>query len=136
MVFSGGYALIIAASTLAALLWGLSETGGDPIHRVRHAGTLAFMTLALAQLAHLANARRLPGDIGRRRTNWYVVGAVALALTLQLATVYISPLATILDVAPLDATDIAVIVALSLVPLLAGYLFRFAWAKATPPPSS
>ena len=87
------------------------------------------MTLALAQLAHLANARHLPGDVGQRRTNWYVVAAAGLALTLQMATVYVPPLARVLDVVPLDITDIAVMTALALVPLCGGYLFRFASAK-------
>jgi len=126
---SGGYALVIAAAAFAALLWGLSETGGDRIQAVRHAGTLTFMTLALAQIAHLVNARHLPGDVGARRINWYVAAAAGLAVALQLATVYVSPLARVLGVTPIDLTDIAVISALALAPLYCGYLFRFATAK-------
>jgi len=126
---SGGYALLMAAATFTALLWGLSETGGDRIQVVRHAGTLTFMTLALAQVAHLVNARHLPGDVGPRRINWYVAAAAGLAVALQMATVYVSPLARVLGVTPIDLTDIAVISALALAPLYGGYVFRFAAAK-------
>ncbi|MEO9115020.1 MAG: cation-transporting P-type ATPase, partial [Gemmatimonadaceae bacterium] len=129
VTISVGYALLIAAATLSALLWGLSKTGGDPMQTVRHAGTLAFMTLALAQLVHLVNARHLPGDIGPRPINWYVIAAAGFALTLQLATVYVSPLARVLDVAPIDVTDVAIITALALAPLCGGYVIRFAMAK-------
>jgi Ca2+-transporting ATPase len=129
VLISGGYALLIAAATLTALLWGLSETGGDRIQAFRHAGTLTFMTLALAQVTHLVNARHLPGDVGPRRINWYVVAAAGLAVALQLATVYVSPLARVLAVTPIDLTDIAVISALALAPLYGGYVFRFATAK-------
>jgi len=129
VVIAGVYSLLIAAATLSALLWGLSRTGGDPIQTVRHAGTLAFMTLALAQLAHLVNARHLPGETGPHRINWYVIAAAGLAVTLQLATVYVSPLARVLDVVPIDVTDVAIITALALVPLFGGYVIRFAMAK-------
>ncbi len=45
-----GYGLLITLSTLAAFLWALR-------HAPAAAPTVAFMTLALAQIAHLGNAR-------------------------------------------------------------------------------
>ena len=45
------YGLVITAATMGAFLWGLA-------YRPAQATTIAFMTLALAQILHLGNARQ------------------------------------------------------------------------------
>src|SRR5262249_24698897 len=86
------YGALITASTLGAYLWALRyEPGG--------AQTIAFTTLALAQTFHLGNARSVQAVTGLRRAlaNRYALGAVAISIGLQLAAVYVDPLAGILD---------------------------------------
>lgn len=125
LVASAGYAVLIAACALAALLWGLFGSDGSGAPDVaRRAITLTFMTIALTQLAHLANARYLPGERGGRPTNWYAFAALALTISLQLAAIYVPPLAAALGVVPLGARDLLVILSLALVPLWAGYVVR------------
>ena len=70
------YAALITLATLAAYAWGL-RSGDAP-----RAVTMAFMTLALAQLFHLGNARSRGPVLTPRRAmaNPWAVGAVALVL--------------------------------------------------------
>ena len=127
IVASAGYASIITACTFAALLWGLfGSQGSDAVDAGPRAMTLAFMTLALAQLTHLVNAHHLPEENGPRATNRYALAALVLTITLQMAAIYVRPLAGVLGVVPLGARDFAVVAGLALVPVLAGYLVRAA----------
>jgi Ca2+-transporting ATPase len=117
------YAAIIAGCTLAAFVWGLRVSdGGD----ARHATTLSFMTLALAQLFHLGNARGiLPVTTLRRAlANRYATGAMAIAVALQLLTVCYAPLAGVLGVRPLDMDEWLVVVLLASIPAVVGQLLR------------
>jgi P-type Ca2+ transporter type 2C len=111
-----GYAAVITAGTLAAYLIALD--GGSPTH----ARSVAFMTLALAQAVHLANARHaamvaLPRRFGRNR---WAIGALALVVALQLLAVYAPPVAEILGLTVLAPRDWAVVIPFALLPLLAG----------------
>jgi Ca2+-transporting ATPase len=119
-----GYAALIACCSLAAFAWGLAgiEGEGSP----RRAVTLAFMTLALAQIFHLGNARSdrpvtAPRDVLR---NPYALAAVVLAVGLQLLTAVLPPLATVLQVAPLSTTDWAIVVGLGLTPAIIGQMLK------------
>ena len=82
------------------------------------------MTLALAQLAHLTNARRLSRASGHRPANPYAIGALLLTIALQLLAVYVPPLARVLGVVPPGARDWLVVGALSLVPAAVGVVAR------------
>ena len=64
------------------------------------------MTLALAQIAHLGNARSERDVLAPRRAiaNRFALLGVGVALGLQLLTTA-GPLARILDVAPLSASE-------------------------------
>ena len=110
------YAALITIATLAAYVWGLRT--GEPDKAV----TIAFMTLALAQLFHLGNARsRSPVLSWRRVTaNVWALGAVPLVIALQFTAVYLPPLASVLRTVPLLPGDWIVIFALSALPAVMG----------------
>lgn len=115
-----GYAVVIAACALAAAWWGMRVRPDMPAY----ATTLAFMTLAFAQLFHLGNARSAEPVIRPSRivANPYALGAVALVLALQLIAASWAPLAHTLGVAPLGWNDWLLVGALGVVPGLAGQI--------------
>lgn len=103
-----GYGTLIAACSLAAYAWGGS--------------TLAFLTLALAQVFHLGNARSAaPVTVWHRAvSNRYALAAVALAVALQAAAMHYPPLTRVLGVTPPDARGWLVAITLATVPALLG----------------
>jgi Ca2+-transporting ATPase len=109
-------ALCVMAALAAALLW-LERPAPEAI-------TIAFLTLAMAQLWHVFSMRnRGSGWIANEITrNPWVWAALALCLGLLLLAVYWPPLAAVLSLAPPGAAGWALAVALSLAPLLAGQL--------------
>ena len=126
-ILSGGllratavHAGVIAGSTLAAFAWGRAAYPTEPAR----ATTLSFMTLALAQVLHLVNARSetpLPLRdliLGNR----FAVGAVVLTTALQVAAVQAEPLANVLGTRALSAGQALVVIALALIPAVAGQL--------------
>jgi Ca2+-transporting ATPase len=117
------YAALITAVTLAAYIYALNASPGEDGAR---AVTVAFMTLALAQLFHLGNARSRSAVLSRSAAtaNRWAIGAVALVLLLQLAAVYVAPLARLLRLAPLGFADWLLIVPLALVPAVVGQLLK------------
>jgi Ca2+-transporting ATPase len=102
------YGALIAAVAIAAF-----HLGGT---------TVAFMTLALAQILHLGNARSSDPVLAPRLAfaNRAAVGAVLLAIGLQLLTVFLDPLARVLRVTPLSGREWALVVALGTLPALLG----------------
>jgi Ca2+-transporting ATPase len=106
------YAALIAAVTVVAYV-----VGGT---------THAFMTLAFAQILHLGNARSAEPVLAPRRafSNHTAVGAVLLAIGLQLLAVFLEPLARVLRLTPLSARDWALILVLGALPALAGQLAK------------
>jgi Ca2+-transporting ATPase len=116
------YAAVIAAVTLTALGIGLAADSDN----LRHATTLSFMTLALAQVFHLANARQRGHVLSHDRAlaNPWALAAVALVVLLQIAAVTLQPLARILETEWLSARDWTIVLSLSLVPAVLGQLLR------------
>jgi Ca2+-transporting ATPase len=114
------FALLITASALTAFSWGLATGTRE------RAVTLCFMTLALAQLLHLGNARsRRPVlSLKRALANPWAVAAVPLVVVLQLFAVYWTPLARVLGTARLAGLDWLVVAGLSLVPAVVGQMHR------------
>ena len=112
------FGALITVVTLIAFIWALR--GPEPGHE--RAITVAFMTLALAQIFHLGNARgREPVLTWRRLTaNPWALAAVGLTLGLQLLAVYFPPLARVLQLVPLTTGDWLVIGPLALVPAIIG----------------
>jgi Ca2+-transporting ATPase len=110
--------LLLALMTLIAFAIGLSWYG-DEGEGLRHAVTLSFMTLALAQVFHAFNARSQMDSAFNARlfTNRWLWGAVVMCLLLQLAAVYVPFLQTVLYTVPLSLSDWAVVLGLSLLPI-------------------
>lgn len=104
------YAALIASVTIVAY-----ALGGT---------TAAFMTLALAQILHLGNARSARPVLSLRSAlaNRAAIAAVVLALGLQLLAAFFAPLARVLRIAPLSGGDWAVVVVLGAIPAIVGQL--------------
>lgn len=121
-----GFALLIALATLAAFVWGLSR--GD----AAAATTLAFMTLAFAQIFHLGNARSAGPVLspGRALANRYALAAVGLAGGLQLVAALSPPLSRVLHMTPLSAADWVVVLALGAAPATVGQAIKAVRAAA------
>jgi Ca2+-transporting ATPase len=86
--------------------------------------TVSFLTLALAQLWHVFNVRA-PGSSlfsNAITRNPYVWGALVLCVALLLVAVYVPAIASTLSVVPPDLDQWVLIVAASLVPLIAGQI--------------
>ena len=113
------YAALITASTLAAFLWALSRAP-------EQATTVSFMTLALAQIFHLGNARSgrsvlTPAQIFSNR---YAILALVVSVGLQLAALYLDPLPRVLALEPLDRSSWTVVLLAALTPAIAGQLLK------------
>jgi Ca2+-transporting ATPase len=106
------YATLIAAVTVAA--YALSGT------------TATFMTLALAQILHLGNARSASPVLSLRSAfaNRAAIAAVVLALGLQLLAAFLPPLATVLRVTPLSGREWGLVVVLGAAPAIVGQAAR------------
>ena len=117
-----GYALLISLCTLGAFSWGLAR---DPMSSA-HAGTLAFMTLAFAQILHLGNARSTSPVIAPARalSNRYALAAVLVTFGLQIMAVSLDPLARVLRLSPLTGVDWLVVLGLALVPAVVGQALK------------
>ena len=111
----GLHGLLMAGATLGSMAVALQVLDFDLLSAV----SVAFCTLALAQLWHVFNMR---GDIGRvfdneiTRNPW-IWGALALCLTLVLLAVYAPVLSGVLRLADPGAAGWFVIGVASLVPL-------------------
>jgi P-type Ca2+ transporter type 2C len=117
-----GYALLISVCTLAAFSWGLTHSRADSTH----ASTLAFMTLAFAQILHLGNARSASPVLAPARalSNLYALAAVLVTSALQIMAVTLDPLARVLGLSSLAGSDWLVVLGLASVPALAGQALK------------
>lgn len=113
------YASLITASTLGAYLLALD--GGE-----ERARTLAFTTLALAQILHLGNARSREPVLRRgiAGSNRFALGAVVLSVILQLIAVYFEPIAAVLGVTPLSLREWVVVIGLAAIPAVIGQTLK------------
>jgi Ca2+-transporting ATPase len=95
-------AVLITAVTLAVAIWGLMSG--------REWQTMAFLTLGAMQLSVAIALRGRPGTW----ENPFLLVAVGTAWFLQLAAVYVPPLAALLGTQPLPLIDLAVVTGVSL----------------------
>jgi Ca2+-transporting ATPase len=118
--------LLLAGVTLAIFFVGMQWYGTEGTG-LRHAVTMAFMTLALTQVFHAFNARsqRRSAFTDRLFTNRWLWGAVLACLGLQVAAVHVPPLQAALRTVPLTATDWGIVAASSLAPLGVVELVKF-----------
>jgi Ca2+-transporting ATPase len=120
--------LLVGAAALAALLVGRADS--DAAGR-----TMAFATIALAELAVVFAVRSPIDSAWRIGRNLYLVTAVLLSLALVLLAVYWEPVQEPLGTVSLDGSQLLVVAALSLMPLIVveltkGLLRRFALSRA------
>ena len=114
------YGALITAATLGAYLMYVNGP-------IRRAQTISFMTLAFAQLFHLANARSDAPMVGPKHlSNPYAVGALAFSILLQLFAIYVTPLARVLRVEPLGTRDWFVVVSFAVIPAVIGQAIKHA----------
>ena len=117
-----GYALLISVATLIAFGVGLTRIPEN----AAYATTLAFMTLAFAQIFHLGNARSGLPVLRPERvlSNPYALAAVFLTAGLQIMAVEFQPLAAVLETHPLGSEDWLIIGGLALVPAVMGQAIK------------
>jgi len=110
--------LLLAGVTLLAFFVGMHWHGTEG-EGLRQATTMAFMTLALAQVFHAFNARsqRRSAFTSRLFTNHWLWAAVVFCLMLQAAAVYLPFLQKVLQTVPPSVSDWGVIAACSLMPV-------------------
>jgi P-type Ca2+ transporter type 2C len=96
---------VMGAIILAAYAWALEAYGEGA-----QARTVALMTLVGVQIGHMFNCRSLSRSAfeGLFR-NWFIWGAIAIVIGLQLLAVYLTPLARVLQTVPPTTADWAVI---------------------------
>jgi Ca2+-transporting ATPase len=126
--------MLLAATTFGVFGLGLGWYGttGAGLDR---AVTLAFMTLALAQVVHVFSARSQNRSIFTRRlfTNGWLWAAVGLCVLLQLAAVYWPFLQTVLHTTPLGLADWGVIMGAILLPVAVIEAVKVAsWVRRAP----
>jgi Ca2+-transporting ATPase len=123
------YSVLITASTLAAFVWGLSRLETS-------ATSMAFMTLALAQILHLGNARSGRAVLDPRAvlSNCYALGAVLLSIMLQLGAIHIEPLADVLRVSPFTAEEWIVVMGCAVMPAVVGQVLKSRRAEGNDAP--
>ena len=109
---------LLAGVTLAAFFVGMRWDGADG-PGLRHAITISFMTLALAQVFHAFNARSRDHSAFTARlfTNGWLWTAVVACLLLQMAGVYVPLLQSVLQTVPLTLADWGLVLGCSLVPV-------------------
>lgn len=117
--------LLLAGVTLLAFFIGMRWHRIDD-EGLRRATTMAFMTLALAQVFHAFNARsqRRSALTSRLFTNIWLWAAVAMCLSLQAAAVSVPLLQQVLYTVTPTVSDWGVITACSLLPVAVVELFK------------
>ena len=110
--------LLIAGVTLFAFSIGMHWHGAEGTG-LRRATTMAFMTLALAQVFHAFSARSQSKSVlsARLFTNGWLWAAVAICLILQAAAVYLPLLQTVLHTVAPTISEWGVIVSCALLPV-------------------
>ena len=118
------YGLLITASTLVAYVWTLDA----PEAKSR---TVAFMTLALAQILHLGNARSKEAVLqpARAIANPFAVAAVALSGGLQILAATYDPLVSLLRLTRLEPSDWVIVAAAAGAPAVVGQMFKTVTAR-------
>jgi Ca2+-transporting ATPase len=106
---------LISTGTLASFGYALARYGPG-----KHANTLAFSTLTLAQLLHAFTCRSdrysVFGRDGLER-NPYLDAAIGASVVAQLGTLFVPPLRRLLGATPITLVDAAVITGGALAPL-------------------
>ncbi|HSL85781.1 MAG TPA: HAD-IC family P-type ATPase, partial [Bacteroidales bacterium] len=124
-ILIGFQGLMLAAGPLAAYLLSLNQV------EMVEARTVGFMTLAMVHLMQVFNVRRKNG-LGYDRTffrNPYLIGAMILTFSLQLAAVYLPILQNILRTASISYNMWIYVVIGTILPVIILQLIAFFSAK-------
>ncbi len=116
---AAAHAFVLAATTVAAYAWMLAR------HQPT-AGTVAFLTLATAQVLHLGNARSSQAVLTARSAvanRWALIAVLVCAVLLG-ASAHLPSLADVLVLQPLGPGEWLTVVAFGGVPAIAGQLWR------------
>lgn len=113
-----GWSVVIGAHVLGALAIALYYLG----YEEKQAVTVSFLTLALAKLWFVFNLRDRGTKVWHNDviSNKWMWGAWGMCLVLLLAAVYLGPLAFLLQTVPPGIDGWAVIILLSLIPVVLG----------------
>lgn len=122
-IFSSG--LFMTAAGLTAFLFELGSSAST-----ESSTTAAFLTMALSQTLHVFNERFGEGSMFSRRlfTNRYVWAAAAGTIALILASVFLSPLSTVLKTSVPSVEEWTVILAASFLPLVLSEVYKLVHA--------
>ena len=109
---------LLAGCTLAAFAVGMRWYGAEG-EGLRHAVTIAFMTLAMAQVLHAFSARSRTRSAltSRLFTNGWLWGATGICMALQVAAVEVPLLREVLKTVALSWGDWGVVMAGALTPV-------------------
>jgi len=121
-IILGIYGMFIAIAVMSAFGIALNVLNMNHTEAV----TVAFFTLALAQLWHVFNMRQIHSNffVNEITTNKYVWGALILCLGLVVAAVYSPGLSNVLDLTDPGFDGLVTIIGMSLVPLLLGQIMK------------
>ena len=113
LALGGAIALAVLAALALAVASGMEK---------ERATTVAFLSLAMAQLWHVFSMRHLESPWLRNEitTNPWVWGALAVCVGLLLAAVYVRPLAELLSISDPGAEGWTIALGTSVVPLAIG----------------
>lgn len=114
LVLIGWQGAMLAAITLAAYLWALNNYGEGP-----HARTVALMAIVSVQLGHTFNCRSRTRSVFREFfSNPWIFAAVTIVVLLQVAALYIKPLANVLGLVEPGINDLLVMLGCVFLPVL------------------
>ncbi|HIK18337.1 MAG TPA: HAD-IC family P-type ATPase [Leptolyngbyaceae cyanobacterium M33_DOE_097] len=122
---------VLSASALSAYGYALRRYGISP-----QASTIGFMSLTCAQLFHALSCRSTTRRWGKSMLppNHYLTAALVGSLSLQLLSMLIPGLRTLLQIAPISLMDSVVISASAILPLLIAEVTKHVEEPSIVPP--
>lgn len=132
LLFNG---VLIGILTLIGFVYGVNKYGDAGVTLVNiannpealmHAQTIAFVVLSGTQLIHSLNMRSSDKSIFKIGlfSNMYLIYAMVVGISLQMAVIYIPPIARMFNVIPLTLADWGLVIVLSLIPLVINEIIK------------
>ncbi|HBA05033.1 MAG TPA: ATPase [Clostridium sp.] len=132
LLFNG---VLIGILTLIGFIYGVNKYGDAGVTLVNiannpealmHAQTIAFVVLSGTQLIHSLNMRSSDKSIFKIGlfSNMYLIYAMVVGIALQMAVIYIPPIARMFNVIPLTLADWGLVIVLSLIPLVINEIIK------------
>lgn len=132
LLFNG---VLIGILTLIGFVYGVNKYGADTVtlaniannpEALMHAQTIAFVVLSGTQLIHSLNMRSSDKSIFKIGlfSNMYLIYAMVVGISLQMAVIYIPPIARMFNVIPLTLADWGLVIVLSLIPLVINEIIK------------